>query len=230
MPRKRSWYRLEAHRLREVLEKLSLKDGLLLWEALGDDPRAFPLGKAEALKKAKQRIQRDRMSPGIARNQGTKCPATLRAERSKPSAKKEKRGDRVSPGNTGNQGTKRPPYPDPAGALAQALGGWRAGLLYRARKEQNPLIQRLAQQHKETLLELFNLVESLPLAKRIPTTLAWLEEFAREIERLGDEEVRRVLLEVRKKAPDQPLLYARRVLAGRGKKEEKTWTATGEQF
>jgi hypothetical protein len=230
MPRKRSWYRLEAHRLREVLERLSLKDGLLLWEALGEDPGAFPLGKAEAVKKAKQRIQRDKMSPGIVRNQGTKCPATLRAAQDKTSTKKEKRGDKMSPGNTRNQGTKRPHYPDPAGALAQELGGWRAGLLYRARKEQNALIQRLAHQHKETLLELLNLVESLPLAKRVPTTLAWLEEFASEIERLGDEAVRQVLLEVRKKAPDQPLLYARRVLEGRGKKEEKIWTATGEQF
>jgi len=174
------------------------------------------------------RIKRDRVLQGIVGNPVTKCHTSLPAGEKKPLAKKEKPRDKVSQENQRNKAGPR--YPDPAGALAQALGGWRAGLLYRARKEQNPLIQRLAQQHKETLLELFNLVESLPLAKRVPTTLAWLEEFAREVERLGDEAVREVLLEVRKKAPDQPLLYARRVLAGRGKKEEKTWTATGEQF
>ncbi|MCL6531641.1 MAG: hypothetical protein K6T70_16235 [Meiothermus ruber] len=228
MPRKRSWYRLEATRLREVLEKLSLKDGLLLWEALGEDPRAFPLGNPEARRQAMHRIKRDRVSRGIAGNPVTKCHTPLRAGERKPLAKREKQRDKMSQENKRNKTSPR--YPDPAGALAQALGGWRAGLLYRARKEQNALIQRLAQQHKETLLELFNLVESLPLPKRVPTTLAWLEEFASEVERLGDEAVRQVLLEVRKKAPDQPLLYARRVLAGRGKKEEKTWEATGEQF
>ncbi|RIH90112.1 hypothetical protein Mlute_00034 [Meiothermus luteus] len=228
MPRKRSWYRLEAHRLREVLERLSLKDGLLLWEALGEDPGAFPLGNPEARRQAMHRIKRDRVSQGIAGNPVTKCHTPLRAGERKPLAKREKPRDKVSQENKRNKAGSR--YPDPAGSLAQELGGWRAGLLYRARKEQNALIQRLAQQHKESLLELLNLVESLPLAKRVPTTLAWLEEFASEIERLGDEAVRQVLLEVRKKAPDQPLLYARRVLAGRGKKEEKTWTATGEQF
>jgi hypothetical protein len=214
--------------LREVLEKLSLKDGLLLWEALGEDPGAFPLGNPEARRQAMHRIKRDRVSQGIAGNPVTKCHTPLRAGERKPLAKREKPRDKVSQENKRNKAGSR--YPDPAGSLAQELGGWRAGLLYRARKEQNALIQRLAQQHKESLLELLNLVESLPLAKRVPTTLAWLEEFASEIERLGDEAVRQVLLEVRKKAPDQPLLYARRVLAGRGKKEEKTWTATGEQF
>lgn len=159
----------------EVLERLSLKDGLLLWEALGEDPRDFPLGKAEALKKAKQRIRGDRMSPGITRNEGTKCPAPLRAEERRPLAKKEKRGDRVSPGKRGNQGTERPRYPDPAGALAQELGGWRAGLLFRARKEQNGLIQKLAHQHRDSLLELLNLAEGLPLPRRIPTALAYVE-------------------------------------------------------
>ena len=228
MSRKKSWYRLEAARLREVLEKLSLKDGLLLWEALGEDPRDFPLGNPEARRQAMHRIKRDRVLQGITKNPVTKCHTPLPAGERKPLAKREKPRDKVSQENKRNKAG--PHYPDPAGALAQALGGWRAGLLYRARKEQNPLIQRLAQQHKEALLELLNLVESLPLPKRIPITLAWLEEFAREIERLGDEAVRQVLLEVRKKAPDQPLLYARRVLAGRGKKEEKTWTATGEQF
>lgn len=228
MPRRKSWYRLEAHRLREVLEKLSLKDGLLLWEALGEDPGAFPLGNPEARRQAMHRIKRDRVLQGIAGNHVTKCHTPLRAGERKPLVKREKQRDKVSQKNQRNKAGPR--YPDPAGALAQELGGWRAGLLYRARKEQNALIQRLAHQHRESLLELLNLVESLPPAKRIPTTLAWLEEFASEIERLGDEAVRQVLLEVRKKAPDQPLLYARRVLAGRGKKEEKTWTATGEKF
>ncbi len=215
----------------EVLERLSLKDGLLLWEALGEDPRDFPLGKAEALKKAKQRIRGDRMSPGITRNEGTKCPAPLRAGERRPLAKKEKRGDRVSPGKRGNQGTERPRYPDPAGALAQELGGWRAGLLYRARKEQNGLIQKLAHQHRESLLELLNLAEGLPLPRRIPTTLAWLEEFARELERLGDAEVLKALLEVRKRGAENPLSYAARVLAARGvQKKEEVWTPTGEQF
>jgi len=228
MPRKRSWYRIEAARLREVLEKLSLKDGLLLWEALGEDPGAFPLGNPEARRQAMHRIKRDRVLRGVTKNPVTKCHTPLPAGERKPLVKREKPRDKVSQENKRNKAG--PHYPDPAGALAQELGGWRAGLLYRARKEQNALIQRLAHQHKETLLELLNLVESLPLAKRVPTTLAWLEEFAREVERLGDEAVREVLLEVRKKAPDQPLLYARRVLAGRGKKEEKTWTTTGERF
>lgn len=214
-----------------VLERLSLRDGLLLWEALGEDPRDFPLGKAEALKKAKQRIRGDRMSPGITRNEGTKCPAPLRAEERRPLAKKEKRGDRVSPGKRGNQGTERPRYPDPAGALAQELGGWRAGLLYRARKEQNGLIQKLAHQHRESLLELLNLAEGLSLPRRIPTALAWLEEFAKELERLGDAEVQKALLEVRKRGAENPLSYAARVLASRSvQKKEEVWTPTGEQF
>lgn len=230
MPRTRRWYRLEVGRLQALLERLSLKDGLLLWEALGEDPRAFPLGKEEARRQAMHRIRRDKMSQGIEENPVTKCHTPLRAGEEKPPAKKRIQRDKVSREKRENPRTKRPAYPDPAGALAQELGGWRAGLLFRARKEQNPLIQKLAHEHRESLLELLNLAEGLPLPRRIPTTLAWLEEFASEIERLGDEAVRQVLLEVRKKAPDQPLLYARRVLAGRGKKEEKTWTATGEQF
>ncbi len=60
----------------------------------------------------------------------------------------------MSQENKRNGVTKR--HADPAGALAGKLGGWRAGLLYRARKEQNPLIQRLAHEHKESLLELLN--------------------------------------------------------------------------
>lgn len=66
MPRSRKWYRIEAARLMGVLERLSLRDGLLLWEALGEDPRAFPRGQAGALKKAKQRIRGDKMSPAFA--------------------------------------------------------------------------------------------------------------------------------------------------------------------
>lgn len=229
MPRTKRWYRLEAGRLRGLLERLSLKDGLLLWEALGEDPRDFPLGKAEALKKAKQRIRGDRMSPGITRNEGTKCPAPLRTAAEKTPAKNVKQGDKVSPEIPRKKGTERPRYPDPAGALAQELGGWRAGLLFRARKEQNPLIQKLAHEHRESLLELLNLAEGLPLPRRIPTTLAWLPEFARELERLGDAEVRRALLEVRKRGAENPLSYAARVLAGQ-KREEKQWTPTGEQF
>lgn len=214
-----------------VFERLSLKDGLLLWEALGEDPGAFPLGQAEALKKAKQRIRGDRMSPGITRNEGTKCPAPLRAGERRPLAKKEKRGDRVSPGKKGNQGTERSRYPDPAGVLAQELGGWRAGLLFRARKEQNPLIQKLAHQHRESLLELLNLAEGLPLPRRVPTTLAWLPEFDRELERLGDAEVQKALLEARKRGAENPLSYAARVLASRSvQKKEEVWTPTGEQF
>lgn len=229
MPRTRRWYRLEVGRLQALLERLSLKDGLLLWEALGEDPGAFPLGKPAALKKAKQRIRGDKMSPGIPRNEGTKCPAPLRAATEKPPAKNVKQGDKVSPEIPRKKGTKRPRYPDPAGALAQELGGWRAGLLFRARKEQNPLIQKLAHEHRESLLELLNLAEGLPLPRRIPTTLAWLPEFARELERLGDAEVRRALLEVRKRGAENPLSYAARVLAGQ-KREEKQWTPTGEQF
>ncbi|WP_245393719.1 hypothetical protein [Allomeiothermus silvanus] len=127
--------------------------------------------------------------------------------------------------------TKRYAYPDPAGALAQELGGWRAGLLFRARKEQNPLIQKLARQHRESLLELLNLAEGLPLPRRIPTTLAWLGEFAEALERLGDAEVQKVLLEVRKRGVENPLSYAAKVLASRGAHTgERIWTPTGEQF
>ncbi len=233
MPRRKSWYRLEAHRLREVLERLSLKDGLLLWEALGEDPGAFPLGKAAALKKGRNSgFGGTEVSPGIARNEGTKCPAPLRAGERKPPTKTEKRGDKMSPGKKGNQGTERPRYTDPAGALAQELGGWRAGLLYRARKEQNPLIQKLAHQHRESLLELLNLAEGLPLPRRIPTALAWLPEFDRELERLGDAAVQKVLLEVRKRGAEKPLSYAARVLAARRaeqERKEETWQ-TIDQF
>jgi hypothetical protein len=130
-----------------------------------------------------------------------------------------------------NEGTERSRYPDPAGVLAQELGGWRAGLLYRARKEQNPLIQKLAHQHRESLLELLNLAEGLSLPRRIPTTLAWLSEFVWELERLGDAEVQKVLLEVRKRGAENPLSYAARVLASRSvQKKEEVWTPTGEQF
>ncbi|GIW31536.1 MAG: hypothetical protein KatS3mg071_1710 [Meiothermus sp.] len=230
MPRKRSWYRLEAARLREVLEKLSLRDGLLLWEALGEDPGAFPLGNPEARRQAMHRIKRDRVSQGIAGNPVTKCHTPLRAGERKPLAKREKPRDKVSQENKRNKAGSR--YPDPAGSLAQELGGWRAGLLYRARKEQNPLIQRLAHEHRESLLELLNLAEGLPLPRRIPTTLAWLGEFAKELERLGDAEVQKVLLEVRKRGVENPLSYAAKVLASRGAhtEERKIWTPTGEQF
>lgn len=130
-----------------------------------------------------------------------------------------------------NKGTKRPAPTDPAGALAASLGGWRAGLIYRARKEQNALIQKLSHGHRESLLELLNLAEGLPLPRRIPTALAWLPEFAARLERLGDAEVQKVLLEVRKKAPENPLAYAARVLASRGaKQEEREWTLTGGRF
>jgi hypothetical protein len=102
--------------------------------------------------------------------------------------------------------------------------------LFRARKEQNPLIQRLAHEHRESLLELLNLAEGLPLPRRIPTTLAWLGEFAKELERLGDAEVQKVLLEVRKRGAENPLSYAARVLAGQKREEKQVWTPTGEQF
>lgn len=195
-----------------VLERLSLRDGLLLWEALGEDPREFPLGKAEARRQAIHRIQRDKMSQRIKGNDVTECHAPL------PDKKKGKK-------------EKGPRYTDPAGLLAQELGGWRAGLLYRARKEQNGLIQKLAHQHRESLLELLNLAEGLPLPRRIPTTLAWLEEFAGELERLGDAEVQKALLEVRKRGAENPLSYAARVLASRSvQKKEEVWTPTGEQF
>lgn len=135
----------------------------------------------------------------------------------------------MSPGKRGNPGTERPRYTDPAGALAQELGGWRAGLLYRARKEQNPLIQKLAHEHRESLLELLNLIEGLPLPRRIPTALAWLPEFDRELERLGDAEVQKVLLEVRKRGAENPLSYAARVLASRGvQKKEEVWETIGQ--
>lgn len=126
--------------------------------------------------------------------------------------------------------TKRHTPSDPAGALAASLGGWRAGLIYRARREQNALIQGLAHGHRESLIELLNLAEGLPLPRRVPTTLAWLPEFAAQLERLGDAEVQRVLLEVRKKAPENPLSYAARVLEGRRKEEEREWKPTGESF
>lgn len=229
MPRSRQWYRLDKSRLEGLLKRLSLRDGLLLWEALGEDPGAFPLGKPEALRKAKRRIGWDKMSQGNEGNDGTKCPAPLRAGEEKPRSKKGIGRDKMSQGKEGNRGTKCPRYTDPAGALAQELGGWRAGLLYRARKEQNALIQRLAQEHRESLLELLNLAEGLPLPRRIPTALAWLGDFAAELERLGDAEVQQVLREVRKRGAENPLSYAARVLAARGK-EEKTWVMTGEKF
>lgn len=231
MPRTKRWYRLEAGRLRGLLERLSLKDGLLLWEALGEDPRAFPLGKEEARRQAMHRIRRDKMSQGIEENPVTKCHTPLRAGEEKPPAKKRIQRDKVSREKRENPRTKRPAYPDPAGALAQELGGWRAGLLFRARREQNPLIQKLARQHRESLLELLNLAEGLPLPRRIPTTLAWLSEFERELERLGDAEVQKALLEVRKRGAENPLSYAARVLASRSvQKKEKVWTPTGDQF
>jgi hypothetical protein len=135
----------------------------------------------------------------------------------------------MSPAIQRKKGTKCPTYPDPAGALAQELGGWRAGLLFRARKEQNGRIQGLVHHHKGVLLELLNLAENLPLPRRVPTTLAWLEEFAGEVERLGAEEVQKVFLEVRKRGVENPLAYAAKVLKARGK-EEKIWTPTGEEF
>lgn len=232
MPRTKRWYRLEAVRLTGLLERLSLKDGLLLWEALGEDPRAFPLGKEEARRQAIHRIRRDKLSQRIEENPVTKCHTPLRAGEEKPPAKKRIQRDKVSRGKRENPGTKRYAYPDPAGALAQELGGWRAGLLFRARREQNPLIQKLARQHRESLLELLNLAEGLPLPRRIPTTLAWLSEFERELERLGDAEVQKVLLEVRKRGVENPLSYAAKVLASRGAhtEERKIWTPTGEQF
>lgn len=227
MPRTKRWYRLEAGRLTALLERLSLKDGLLLWEALGEDPRAFPLGNAEARRQAIHRIRRDKVSQRIEENPVTKCHTPLRAGEEKPPAKKRIQRDKVSRGKRENPGTA---YPDPAGALAQELGGWRAGLLFRARREQNPLIQKLAHRHRESLLELLNLAEGLPLPRRIPTTLAWLGEFAKELERLGDAEVQKVLLEVRKRGAENPLSYAARVLAGQKREEKQVWTPTGEQF
>lgn len=235
MPRTKRWYRLEAGRLMGLLERLSLKDGLLLWEALGEDPRAFPLGKEEARRQAMHRIRRDKLSQQIEENPVTKCHTALRAGAEKPLTKKRIERDKMSQGKRKNPVTKRHAYPDPAGALAQELGGWRAGLLFRARKEQNPLIQKLAQQHRESLLELLNLAEGLPLPRRIPTTLAWLAEFAGLLERLGDAEVQRVLLEVRKRGVENPLSYAAKVLASHPAQkahteEKKVWTPTGEQF
>ncbi|ADH62490.1 hypothetical protein Mesil_0561 [Allomeiothermus silvanus DSM 9946] len=231
MPRTKRWYRLEVGRLKGLLERLSLKDGLLLWEALGEDPRAFPLGKEEARRQAMHRIRRDKMSQQIEENPVTKCHTALRTGAEKPPAKKRIGRDKMSQRKRQNPVTKRYAYPDPAGALAQELGGWRAGLLFRARKEQNPLIQKLARQHRESLLELLNLAEGLPLPRRIPTTLAWLGEFAEALERLGDAEVQKVLLEVRKRGVENPLSYAAKVLASRGAHTgERIWTPTGEQF
>lgn len=229
--RARKWYRLEASRLRALLERLSLRDGLLLWEALGEDPRAFPLGNAEARRQAMHRIRRDKLSQRIEENPVTKCHTPLRAGEEKPPAKKRIQRDKVSRGKHENPGTKRYAYPDPAGALAQELGGWRAGLLFRARREQNPLIQKLAHEHRESLIELLNLAEGLPLPRRIPTTLAWLPEFGKELERLGDAEVQKALREVRKRGAENPLSYAARVLASRAaRKEKELWAPTGEQF
>lgn len=215
-----------------LLERLSLKDGLLLWEALGEDPRAFPLGKAETRERILRRIRGERTDKTSARNprnKRTDCPPPLRAGEDKAHTKTTIQADRLSEANPRNKRTKRPAYPDPAGALAQELGGWRAGLLFRARREQNPLIQKLAHGHKESLLELLNLAEGLPLLRRIPTTLAWLPDFAKELERLGDAEVQRVLLEVRKRGAENPLSYAARVLVSRGvQKKEEVWETIGQ--
>lgn len=229
MPRSRKWYRIEAERLWELLERLSLRDGLSLWEALGEDPRTFPRGSEAARRQAIRRIQRDKMSQGIVENAVTKCHTNLRAGEEKPPTKTRKRRDKMSQRIAGNAVTKRHAPSDPAGALAASLGGWRAGLIYRARREQNVLIQKLAHGHRDVLLEMLNLAEGLPLPKRVPTTLAWLPEFAAQLERLGDAEVQRVFLEVRKKAPQNPLSYAARVLEGR-RKEEQEWQPTGESF
>lgn len=169
------------------------------------------------------------MSAPIERNTRTNCPPSLRKGRRKPQQDQRIDPDKLSAPIERKKRTKCPAYPDPAGALAQELGGWRAGLLFRARKEQNTRIQELVHRHKETLLELLNLAESLPLPRRVPTTLAWLEEFASEVERLGTEEVQKVFFEVRKRGVENPLAYAAKVLKTRGK-EEKVWTPTGEEF
>lgn len=231
---KRRWYRLEASVLQNLLARVSLRDGLLIWQALGEDPKNFPAGRPESRKKALQRLRKpviegDKMSAPIERNTRTNCPPSLRKGRRKPQQDQRIDPDKLSAPIERKKRTKCPAYPDPAGALAQELGGWRAGLLFRARKEQNTRIQELVHRHKETLLELLNLAESLPLPRRVPTTLAWLEEFASEVERLGTEEVQKVFFEVRKRGVENPLAYAAKVLKTRGK-EEKVWTPTGEEF
>ena len=228
--RPRKWYRIEAKRLWEVLEQISLRDGLLLWEALGEDPKTFPRGGEAARRQAIRRIKRDKMSHEIAENSVTECHTSSRAGQEKPPAKTRKRRDKMSHEIAENSVTECHTPTDPAGALAASLGGWRAGLIYRARKEQNTLIQKLAHSHRETLIELLNLAEGLPFSKRVPTTLAWLPDFTTQLERLGDVEVQRVLLEVRKKAPENPLSYALRVLEKKQKEEEREWKPTGESF
>ncbi|WP_245587595.1 hypothetical protein [Calidithermus chliarophilus] len=85
---------------------------LLLWEVLGEDPRDFPLGKAEARRQAIHRIRRDILSRPFARERGKKTPA-----------KKQIGRDNVSQGKRQNPVTKHPAYTDLAVALAAELGG-----------------------------------------------------------------------------------------------------------
>lgn len=47
---------------------------------------------------------------------------------------------------------------------------WALEGIARVGREQNPLIQKLAHRHRESLIELLNLAEGLPLPRRVPTS------------------------------------------------------------
>jgi len=49
------------------------------------------------------------------------------------------------------------------------------------------VVQHLAHRHRAALLAFLDLAEAIPLPRRIPAALAWLEEVGRKADRLGEE-------------------------------------------
>lgn len=250
MPRPKNRFCLSREEVLRLLGRMRLKEALLLSQALGLSPEAIP-ARAESLKRAMRRMAKagagseaptentgkprkpaDSLSGETAKTGGQTVLLASDEHRAKPRAKPQKRADNPS-GEKAKTGEQSVRYPDPAGALAQELGGWRAAFLFRARKLKNRPIQELAHAHREVLLAFMDLAEALPSPRRIPAALAWLEDTLGLARLLGDEAVIQVFREVQKRAPENPLSYADKVLKGLAEKrlrEEAVWTPTGESF
>lgn len=242
MARPRSQYCLKREELIQLLQQMPLKEALRLWQALGEDPKDFPLpANPQTLSRTIRKLRGEAGADGA---KPPKPPAYPSGEKAKtpglsvrPGADEEGPEPLAKPPKplaypSGERRKTRGPsvrYPDPAGALAQELGGWRANLLYRARREENRVIQELAHCHRNVLLAFLNLAEAIPMPRRVPTALAWIREVLEQAKRLGDDAVIRVFQEVQRRSPENPLSYAAKVLQSQ-KTEVRKWNPTGELF
>ncbi|MDM7324101.1 MAG: hypothetical protein P3W93_003730 [Thermus sp.] len=224
MARPRTRYCLDRERLLKLLARMRTREGLLLWEALGEDPKEYP-GKPETVLRTLRRMQ-DSLSGDNSKTAGQ---TVLPKGEEKPSQRVKRKGKPAKPADKPAGKKDKTPAKDPAGAIAERLKGWRAGLIWRARKEKNPTIQRLAHAYPGVLSALLDLAEALPMPRRVPTTLAWLEEVLGFAEGLGEDQVVKVFRQVQKRGVENPLAYAAKVLAGMAREEAK-WTFTGDTF